>query len=89
LGSTASAKVALHDSADCCFNVFSSPALFTSNTTDSDDTWTVTVGGGFGMIFRIGLQPVNDQIQAFYNVETPDSIADWQMYFSERPNSTI
>ena len=44
---------------------------------DSDNTWTVPVGGGFGKIFRIGKQPMNASVQAFYNVEKPDFGADW------------
>jgi len=57
----------------------SSPIITANWEADSDDTWTVPVGGGFGKIFRIGRQPVNAQIQAFYNVETPDYGADWTL----------
>ena len=57
----------------------SSPIITANWEADSSDTWTVPVGGGFGKIFRIGRQPVNAQIQAFYNVETPDNGADWQL----------
>jgi len=46
---------------------------------DSDNTWTVPFGGGFGKIFNIGKQPVNGQVSAYYNVETPDFGADWQL----------
>ena len=41
--------------------------------------WTVPVGGGFGRVFRVGDQPVNAQIQAFYNVERPTGASDWQL----------
>ena len=57
----------------------SSPIINANWEADSSETWTLPVGGGFGKIFRIGRQPVNAQIQAFYNVETPDSGADWQL----------
>ena len=57
----------------------SSPIITANWEADSSDTWTVPVGGGFGKIFRIGRQPVNAQMQAFYNVETPDNGADWQL----------
>lgn len=57
----------------------SSPIITANWEADSSDTWTVPVGGGFGKIFRIGRQPVNTQIQAFYNVEKPEYGADWQL----------
>ena len=34
----------------------------------------VPFGGGVAKIFRIGIQPVNGQIGAYYNVEKPDLI---------------
>jgi len=57
----------------------SSPIITANWEVDSGGTWTVPVGGGFGKIFRVGRQPVNAQIQAFYNVETPDYGADWTL----------
>jgi hypothetical protein len=33
--------------------------------------WTVPVGGGFGRLFKVDKQPINMQVQAFYNAETP------------------
>ncbi|MHC4757844.1 MAG: neuromedin U [Planctomycetota bacterium] len=48
---------------------------------DSDEQWTIPVGGGIGRVFRIGHQPINMQVQGFYNVEAPDSGADWQLRF--------
>lgn len=58
--------------------VTSSPVI-TANW-EADDEWTVPIGGGFGRIFRIGEQPTNAQIQAFYNVEKPDDIGpDWSI----------
>ena len=49
----------------------SSPIVTANWEADSDDTWTVPVGGGFGRIIRIGNQPMNAQLQGFYNVEHP------------------
>ncbi|MEA2047378.1 MAG: neuromedin U [Campylobacterota bacterium] len=47
---------------------------------DSDNRWTVPLGGGFGRVFKIGNQPVNAQLSGYYNVETPDNFgAEWQM----------
>ncbi len=57
----------------------SSPLITANWEADSDNTGTVPVGGGFGKIFRIGKQPMNASVQAFYNVEKPDFGADWQL----------
>ncbi len=46
---------------------------------NSDDTWTVPFGGGFGKIFKIGNQPLNAQASAYYNVEKPEFGADRQL----------
>ena len=44
---------------------------------NSDNRWTIPVGGGVGKIFKIGKQPVNGQVSAYYNVEKPEFEADW------------
>ena len=49
------------------------------NARESKDTWTVPVGGGVGRLFKLGTLPVNAQIQAFDNVETPQDGADWTL----------
>jgi len=46
---------------------------------DSDNTWTIPLGGGVGKIFRIGKLPLNGQVSGYYNVEKPDFGADWQL----------
>ncbi|MGA8279799.1 MAG: hypothetical protein WB853_02795 [Desulfobacterales bacterium] len=38
-------------------------------------------GGGVGKIVHFGRLPVNLQLQAYYNVATPDNGADWQLRF--------
>jgi hypothetical protein len=43
------------------------------------DRWTVSVGGGFGRVFKIGTQPVNANIQAYYHVEHPTDAAYWHI----------
>ena len=43
----------------------------------SSERWVVPVGGGAGRIFKIGRQPVNLNLQAYYNVERPDTAPDW------------
>ncbi len=56
----------------------SAPIITANWKPDSDNTWTIPFGGGFGRLFRIGKLPVNMQAQAFYNVEKPDIIGpDW------------
>ena len=58
----------------------SSAPIITANwEADSGNQWTVPFGGGFGKIFKIGNQPMNAQVQAFYNVEAPDNGADWSL----------
>jgi hypothetical protein len=49
-----------------------SNATITANwRVDSDDRWTVPVGGGVGKIFKLGDQSVSLSGQVFYNVVTP------------------
>jgi hypothetical protein len=56
--------------------------IFTADwKADSDDRWTVPLGGGVGKIVRIGKLPLNLQLSAYYNVVTPDNGADWQLRF--------
>jgi len=45
----------------------------------SGKKWTVPVGGGFGKLFTLGKQPINANLQAYYNVEKPDAAPDWNM----------
>jgi hypothetical protein len=49
---------------------------------DSDDIWTVPLGGGVGKLFKIGNQAMNARTEAYYNVEKPDSAPDWQWGFT-------
>ena len=60
-----------------------SAPIITSNWEAGDgEKWTVPFGGGVGKLFRIGTQPLNSNVQAFYNVVTPDSFgATWQFRF--------
>jgi hypothetical protein len=36
-------------------------------------------GGGFGRVFKLGDQPVNASINAYYNVERPTGAATWSL----------
>ncbi len=57
----------------------SAPIITANWEADSDNRWTVPVGGGVGKIFRLGDQPMNFSVQGFYNVETPDFGPDWTL----------
>ena len=57
----------------------SAPIMTANWEADSDNRWTIPVGGGVGKIFKIGKQPVNGQVSAYYNVEKPKFGADWQL----------
>jgi len=59
-----------------------SPIITANWEADSGDKWVVPLGGGFGRIFKVGEQALNAQVQAFYNVESTDSIGpDWTLRF--------
>ncbi len=55
------------------------PIMTANWEADSDNRWTIPIGGGVGKIFKIGKQPVNGQVSAYYNVERPKFAADWQL----------
>ncbi|MHC4266000.1 MAG: neuromedin U [Planctomycetota bacterium] len=59
----------------------SSPIITANWKADSNNQWTIPVGGGIGRVFKVGKQPINMQMQSFYNVETPENGADWQLRF--------
>jgi hypothetical protein len=59
----------------------SSPIITADWEANSDNRWTVPIGGGGGKIVRIGKQPLNLQLQAFYNVEHPDNGPEWSLRF--------
>ena len=49
----------------------SAPIITSDWTKPASAGWIVPFGGGGGKIFKIGSQPINGSIQAFYNVVTP------------------
>lgn len=54
--------------------------VFTANwEAGSGQRWTVPLGGGIGRVYKIGKQPVNTLVQAYYNVVKPEFGADWQL----------
>ena len=58
----------------------SSP-IMTANWLAKGEKWTVPVGGGFGRTFKLGEQPVNMSLAAYYNAVTPKGGAKWQARF--------
>jgi hypothetical protein len=55
----------------------STPIITANWEADSDNRWTVPVGGGFGRLVKLGQQPVDFKLQAFSNVESTDNGPDW------------
>jgi len=49
-----------------------SPIITANWEADSGNRWTIPIGGGIGRVFKIGKQPINAQINYYYNVERPD-----------------
>ncbi len=49
---------------------------------DSDDRWTIPIGGGAGRLVRFGKQPVDFKLQAFGYADKPDGGPDWNMQFA-------
>ncbi|HEX8814764.1 MAG TPA: neuromedin U [Terriglobales bacterium] len=51
------------------------------NAPGNGNVWLVPFGGGVGRIFKIGPQPVNGSVSAYYNVTRPDTIPSptWQL----------
>ena len=71
------------------YNFASSPGtymsfspLITSNwEAESGQQWTVPLGLALGQILRIGQQPINAQLGAYYNAIRPDIGPEWQLRF--------
>jgi len=63
------------------FYLTTAPIITADWKADSDQRWTVPLGGGIGKIFHFGRLPVNMQLSAYGNVVTPDNGADWQVRF--------
>jgi hypothetical protein len=61
----------------------SSPIVTANWNAPGADRWVVPFGGGFGRIFKAGHQPMNAQINAYYNAVRPDSIPypTWSLRF--------
>jgi hypothetical protein len=48
---------------------------------DSENRWTVPLGGGFAKFLTIGNQPLMARLDAYYNIEKPVGAPNWSMNF--------
>lgn len=56
--------------------------IITANWEAADgDRWTLPLGGGVGKLMKIGEQPVQTNLRAYYNAVTPEFGPDWQLQF--------
>lgn len=56
-----------------------SPLVTANWEAKSGQQWTVPVGLALGQILRLGQQPVNAQLGAYYNAVRPDLGPEWQL----------
>ncbi len=56
-----------------------SPVITANWEADSGNQWTVPLGLGVGRVMTLGKQPVNISAAAYYNVEKPEYVDDWQI----------
>lgn len=56
--------------------ISSAPIVTANWNAEEGNKWVVPFGGGIGKIFNIGGQPVNGQVQAFWNAIHPDIVVD-------------
>jgi hypothetical protein len=61
------------------FYLVSAPIITADWEAASGNKWVVPVGGGAGKLFRIQKQPINTQVQAFYNVAQTTFGPDWTL----------
>lgn len=60
--------------------VSASPIITANWMAEADDRWTVPLGGAVGRVFKVGKQPLNAQLGAYYNAVAPDDIGpSWQI----------
>ena len=61
----------------------SQPIISANWKASSGDVWLVPFGGGIARIFKLGSQPVNASVQAYYNAKRPDVLPSptWQLKF--------
>ncbi len=59
------------------------PIITANWNASAGNCWTVPFGGGIGRIMKLGAQPVNVGVQAYYNANRPDTTPSptWQLKF--------
>ncbi|HXJ88412.1 MAG TPA: neuromedin U [Candidatus Binatia bacterium] len=59
----------------------SSPIISANWNASANNVWLIPLGGGVGRIFKMGVQPVNGSLSAYYNVVRPDALPSptWQL----------
>ena len=60
----------------------SSPNITADWTAGKAERWTVPFGGGAGRLVRIGNQPVDFKLTAYWNAEKPENSPDWNTQFT-------
>jgi hypothetical protein len=56
-----------------------SAPIMTANWNAADgQQWVIPFGGGIGKVFKIGKQPMNLNVQGYYNAVTPTGMGEWQ-----------
>ena len=46
---------------------------------NSENRWTVPLGGGIAKFLTIGIQPLMARLEAYYNIERPVGAPDWSI----------
>ena len=62
-----------------CTAAVSAPIMTANWEAESDHTWMILGGGGFGKIFRVGEQAINESPEAYYNVQRAEFSPDWAL----------
>jgi len=57
----------------------SSPIITANWEATSGNKWVIPFGGGMGKLWKVHKQPINTQVQAFYNVEQTTFGPDWTL----------
>ncbi|MFW2440286.1 MAG: transporter [Arenicellales bacterium] len=60
----------------------STPVITANWESESDDRWTVPLGGGVGRLVKHGKLPVDYKLTAYNNVEKPEFAPDWNVQFT-------
>jgi hypothetical protein len=55
----------------------SAPIITADWESDSDNRWTIPIGGGAGRVFKAGNQPMNISAQLYYNIKAGVIVGDW------------